>query len=418
MGSILPEEAEGQGSLIPMIQTSLPEPLSRPELDSIKHEDLVLVPANHLERIHCSYINSSSWRGPLTVEQYLKRENILQNLPAARNDANTWWIMTATRYLTMPAGMARPILGLCETHLRKGMVAIDGQVFTAPVHGIGSVFVRSEYRGRKYANTMLTMLGNTLEIYQQPASQPGLFSVLYSDIGKQFYARLGWKTMISNHISLKPLDADYEALRKSLDLPQVKDIQTSDLERLCTTAAKRLAADLVTASLKQAGQPAVAVEPEAATMSWHHGREEYLCGLLKNGAFPDVKGVQITSDTEAPFLIWTRVYGTSPEENSLYVLLQYAGSYLDEGKNVNLNLTKQMATLLLRAQLEAARWGMHDITLWSALPPTVAGAQLLEAKEKVKIIEREEESICAMRCTGMLRGKGVTWLANEKYPWC
>ena len=59
-----------------------------------------------------------------------------------------------------------------------------GKLEEKMVWGIGSVFVREEYRGKGYAGRMMDELGKRLETWGKGDEQKTAFTVLYSDIGK------------------------------------------------------------------------------------------------------------------------------------------------------------------------------------------------------------------------------------------
>ena len=54
-----------------------PPPVNAEALPSSSSTDLVLVPANPLESTQSSRLNADEWRGPLTIEQYMEREEFL-----------------------------------------------------------------------------------------------------------------------------------------------------------------------------------------------------------------------------------------------------------------------------------------------------------------------------------------------------
>ncbi|KAJ4336944.1 hypothetical protein N0V85_009910, partial [Neurospora sp. IMI 360204] len=169
------------------------------------------------------------WGPALSHSEYLAREHFMTTLPLAKDGGLTHWILTDTSSSSSSSQgqddeKNRPILSSCET-LRKHAVAArydassDRVVLTEGIsHGIGSVFTDPQYRGKGYANRMMQEVGRRLRTWQvvdkkdrpeespSPAQENGdkkdgkgekeqtqttLFSVLYSDIGKSFYAKNG-----------------------------------------------------------------------------------------------------------------------------------------------------------------------------------------------------------------------------------
>jgi hypothetical protein len=58
---------------------------------------------------------------------------------------------------------------------------------------------------------------------------------------------------------------------------------------------------------------------------------------------------------------------------------------------------------------------MESVQIWNPNGVTLAAARMLE--ERVEVVERQKESICALRWHG---GElvGPEWVGMEKYTWC
>ena len=181
--------------------TSTPEPVPKNLRPASTSVDLVIVPATDLEYVQTWHLNAGEWRGPLSLEQYLRRERTLQNLDLTKDGKITAWILTSDQ-LPPNADGTRPILASCETLLKHAYLAKNGKTQKILAHGIGSVYCRPEYRGNGYAGRMMVELGKAVQTWQQSNGTKGTFSVLYSDIGVNFYSQRGWKVFPSTHIHL------------------------------------------------------------------------------------------------------------------------------------------------------------------------------------------------------------------------
>ncbi len=162
-----------------IVDTTTPIPISPAGLPHSSSASISLVPATLLERYQCWHINSHSWRGPLSVAQYLSREAFLERQLLTRDNQITYWILTDTALAPQRDG-TRPILASCETLRKEGYLAEDGHLKKLVTHGIGSVFCRHEYRGRGYASRMMTEVARTLETWQQQGASKAFFSILWS----------------------------------------------------------------------------------------------------------------------------------------------------------------------------------------------------------------------------------------------
>ena len=166
---------------------------------------LTLVPASPVEREAVLKINSAAWKGPLSVDDYINREYHLgrQKMTGSRL---TRWILVDN---TQPVN-ERTILSSCETFEKDALVAYQGDIQRVLTVGVGSVFCREEFRGLGYAKQMMEELCRIFDGKRggdnDKKKKTPLFTVLFSDIGKRFYARFGWKPFPSSHIALPPID--------------------------------------------------------------------------------------------------------------------------------------------------------------------------------------------------------------------
>ncbi|KIW34035.1 uncharacterized protein PV07_00837 [Cladophialophora immunda] len=382
------------------------DPASQPPAQS---PDLILVAATPLEYVQTAYLNAEEWQGPLTLDQYLEREVILQAVDLTRDGRITGWILTSDALPPNPDG-SRPILACCESLLVQAYVAKDGVVDRTQAHGIASVYTRPEYRGKGYAGRMMAELGSRLESWQTAPGATNLFSVLYSDIGQKFYARFGWKVFPSNHIHLAPMDQGAYASASSM-FPAVEDLTTEDLKHIPT--AEYLEHRLHAISEAIPGINHIAIRPDVEHFEWHFAREEFQTKVLNKG-FPQIKGAIHRATGLA--LIWCRVYAAKESEWQLHIL----HTVIPPSVENSVDTQHAMSALLLRAQLEAHQWEMAaGVEVWDPLELVVASAQRLRTEEqgKVEIISRDKEHLCSLRWAAG-PGEEVVWLAKEKYAWC
>ncbi|KAI4135014.1 MAG: hypothetical protein LQ341_005936 [Variospora aurantia] len=382
---------------------------------------LQLVPANDTEFVQSSIMNAPSWKGPLNLDDYLEREAHLRKTDLNRHGGITAWILVDTVHPPSQKGTRR-ILASCETLRKRALVARkDGPAVETISHGIGSVYCPEAYRGRGYAQRMLTELAHILDTWQQREGEKGDFTVLWSDIGKQFYARRGWTVYPSTHISLSPRsDSDRSQHGVSVQL-----LSPGDLEELC-----RNDEILLKSAMAKPTSPdvhvRVALIPDVVTMQWHHAREEFL-GMKLCKRYPSRKGALAkTTDGRRAWCVWTRTFGATPQENLLNILrlvvegeeaightsLEAAMNKYDEATET------AIAAILEAAQLEASNWGMTSVQVWNPSPLTVTAAKKVEPSSV--IVDRDDESLASLRWHGEIlpASTRVDWIANEKYAWC
>ncbi|ETI20881.1 hypothetical protein G647_07224 [Cladophialophora carrionii CBS 160.54] len=391
------------------LPASQPPVIDADSLPSAHSTDLKLEPATLLEYVQMTYLNADEWKGPLTIEQYLQREDILQAVDLTKDARITGWILTSDSLPRNTDG-SRPILASCESIPIHAYVARDGVVEKVQAHGVASVYNRPEHRGRGYASRMMAELGKRLETWQSPNGRTNRFSVLFSDIGQTFYARFGWKVFPSTHIHLQQINRlAYE--RATSGLPAVEDLSLEDLKSIPTIEyVERRLQEISTA---EPGKTHVAIRPDLEHFEWHFARDEFQTNVMGKH-FPKVKGAIHRSTGLA--LIWCRVYAAKKSDWQLHILHTVVPPSMQNSQEAE----AVMAALLARAQLEAHEWEMASgVEVWDPSDLVVASAQRLRTEEqgKVDIITRDKEHLCSLRWSGE-PDEDVVWLAKEKYAWC
>lgn len=388
-----------------------------PDLPAGDSPDLMLVPATPEERVASIKLNSRAWKGPLDVDTYIAREDHLHRQRLTRAGLTCWILVDRNE----PEN-SRTILSSCETYQKKALLAYDGRVEDTATHAVGCVYCRPEFRGKGYAKRMLEELSTKLDTWNMEKEPRGraLFTILFSDIGKKFYAQFGWRAFQSSHLALPPLA---EALPNGVGAGaaggaagKTRDLYAEDVQRyMCNeTVLGNLREQLRTASQNSPGAK-VAILPDYDHFVWHWAREEFLAkNMFKHRSPPVIKGAG--NDEARVYCTWNRSFGQNPEDNVLYILRWV----YDEPTSTEeeQSLVRAMAGLLRRAQLEADEWNLHTVEFWNPTPLLQKAVALLDPGAQV--VHREKSSIPSLRWTGAEQGLGeqVEWFLNEKYTWC
>lgn len=371
------------------------------------------------EKLETWTLNSASWRGALRQPDYLEREEYLTKAPLARDGGVTHWILVDKELLPN----RRPILGSCETLRKRALISKNGEVTDVITHGIGSVFCNPDYRGRGYASRMMRELGERLRTWQaDKMTTKCAFSVLWSDIGKIYYAGHGWHPFPSTHVEFPPLTSTEKGSSATA-------LETRDLKELCEKDE-----DLIRQTLKRVrdGKTHVCIIPDYENMGWHHVREDFICGKIF-GKQPKIKGALIGEPGHRMWAIWTRSYYgplVAASGNTLHILRLVIEDDVSDSncsnnseglayKRSQLEAQAQKLKAILEiAQAEAAEWSLLHVELWN---PTPLVQDLIEkTNSKHSIVERETDSIPSL----MWYGEGsedvdkLEWVGNEKYGWC
>lgn len=385
--------------------------------------NLHLVPATPAERIETLKLNSTAWKGRLDLPTYIEREFHLHNQRLTREGLTCWILVDRTE----PEGK-RTILGSCETYRKRAFVAHQGRVEDVPTHGVGSVYCRAEFRGRGYARRMVEELSRVLDTWQMEEREDGklgrqgrsVFSVLFSDIGKGFYAQFGWLPFPSSHVHLLPIsEATYDSVAGGFGLPQVRTLKAEDVrDSMCSEKILRKERELLKRdSEKSPHKSIVAIAPDYDHFLWHWAREEFYADKLfphTDKAFPSTKGAGV--DGAGVYCAWNRNFGETPLENTLFILrwvYDEPTSPAEERAKI-----EAMAAIMRRAQFEAHRWNMQTVEFWNPTPLMLKAVALVDPS--ADLVHREKDSIASLKWNGDKLGLGndVEWRWNEKYAWC
>ncbi|KAL8853522.1 MAG: hypothetical protein Q9221_001681 [Calogaya cf. arnoldii] len=298
----------------------------------------------------------------------------------------------------------------------------NGKVEDVIVHGVASVFCPLEYRRRGYAARLMKELASVLRNWQSHQARV-IGSVLYSDIGKTYYAKFGWRPNASNwHI-------EFPAMVMS-NLSATEEIVEEDIERLCRRdeAMIRDAMAKPTDGVKKL----VAILPELDHMLWHIAKEDFAAEQLFSKR-PRAKGAIAGLPGCQAWAIWTHRYYKNPnaEEggNVLYILRLVVEG--DESANKPSSTREKgfgeekegrqaesLIAVLQSAQAEAAQWEINYVRLWEPSP----WVQDVITKSNIshRVIEREEDSIASCLWYGEGNGQEAppVWINNEHYAWC
>lgn len=375
-----------------------------------KAPNLIIATPSAEEEHATRLLNETEWRGALTCDQYLAREIYMESAPLAADGGKRSWILTED-------GLApgeRPILSSCETWKKRTLhnEQDSTSIVEGWAYGIGSVYTDPKYRGRGYASRMFHLLSEALQNGVDKDEQGTLIqpvgSVLWSDIGKSFYAKLGWKPYASVHAafaasqtvegvtSLPTGTITYENLGTFVDLD-------CDLLRQALAAQAKL------------GKKQFALLPDSDTMLWRMYRDAWIAEQIMPGKSEEkVQGAWAGAVGKRVWATWSRTYSDDPSEvekntlNILRLVIEDEAAPADEWIAA--------LTVVIQAAIQAAaKWNLGTVVLGNPTP-TVKLA-LEQSKLLYKLAERESYCIPSLILFGQ-DNEGIEWVGNEMYCWC
>ncbi|KAI1526017.1 GlcD FAD FMN-containing dehydrogenase [Pyrenophora tritici-repentis] len=365
------------------------------DLPSSSSRDLVLRHPT-LEECVAIWKNSSvAWVESLTPSLYLEESLYLTTVPVARDGGLTIWILVHKDQ----APGERHILCSCESFYKRSLTSdSNGVVSDNMVHTIASVFCAPPYRRRGYASRMMSEMAKVLYKWQKE-TLPCMGTTLYSDIGKEYYAQLGWHPNATNlHVEIQP---------EAISWPSIaKPVTEEDLEGLCrrdeVIVRSRMA--VPTEEIKTR----FTIIPDLDNMYWHFAKETFACNHLF-GKLPTVKGAIVGSPGNQMWALWAhRYYGrhdVEPKNNVLYILRSVLE--IDEtatrlpsdaakrpAQEVYEEQVESLKAILQAAQAEASEWKLDVVRLWD---PSPLVSELMDRTGiQHTIVERGEESIASL----------------------
>ncbi|KAI1401201.1 hypothetical protein F4819DRAFT_338015 [Hypoxylon fuscum] len=403
---------------------------------------LVLAHPTEDEKRRTWTLNHKEWGGALKLEDYLVREPYLTTVPLSRDGGMTHWILTDATWTPADKNESRPVLASCETIRKRVLVAAPGETAVRDNgvgHGLGSVFTYPEYRGNRYAGRMLNELGPILRSWQPGDFSPNtVCSALWSDIGKEYYAKKGWEAFPSLHVELPVATSDpatpiASTQGKGEGGAETTPITYDNLEELCQRDEQLLRAQLLRTA-QDTGKTSVAFAPDHDTMRWHFFRDDFIASILfKSPSQPPaddtsstIKGALAGSkEGRRVWALWARNYyggsGAPPQnvdKNTLYILRLVVEPEAAAGPagDVDEDLVAAFAAVMQTALRQARRWHLGKIDLWN---PSPTAKRLIERSGlDHRWVDRDTDSIPSLMWYGREDVRDVEWVANEKYCWC
>ncbi|KAM0258582.1 hypothetical protein ACHAQJ_003753 [Trichoderma viride] len=381
------------------------------DLPSSSSPTIILTNPNPQERIRTWTYSQPEWGNSLTVPEYLEREEYLLSIPLARNGGITNWILTDSSAPT-DDNAERPVLASCETLRKRALVrGKDGVVRDIWAYGIASVFTYSEFRGRGYAGKMMELLRGYMAARQREAGEPA-FSILFSDIGKLFYAKHGWMPLENTQIEYRVKQNPIE-----FDAASIKLLGDDDLAALAERDEELIRKEMALPNSTDASKTRVAVIPDINALQWHFYRQAFIC----NAAFgrkPTVHGALYTSPSTG-----SRVWGlfernhyggpNKPEKN----VLSFLRFVIEDDSIPDDELSEAVVGIFRAAEKEGKEWSCSKVEIWNPLARVRKAVENAAEFESIFVV-RDAKNLASLNWFGEGSTEDLDWVVNERFEWC
>ncbi|KAF9970650.1 hypothetical protein BGZ73_006618 [Actinomortierella ambigua] len=365
-------------------------------------DQVEVVQATRTDLIERTWINNKAeWGKDTELDVYLDRERHLQSQDLTRNGGIKTWIV-------VPRQQAHPgsdqdvdpetILSALETFERSAWVARkeDGQVHEVLAISIASVFTPEKFRSYGYGSLLMKA------IWQRAKDMGAEVTYLYSDVGPNYYGRLGWTVHRSDELVIPVSTVFPETWASSTSSHPTVTVQDKDLEGVLAHDAKLLKAELVSRlndSVDDNNKDIVlaALVPEPKCVRWLHARASFAGErvLHKTEKITDL-GV-VSAEDQDQFVLW---YHDLLHDQLTLIRSRFKADRPDIAR-----------ALVERAMEEAKQWGLSKVVAWNHDP-------LLEQWTGLQGVTRTSTLPSLGLCQEKDANKKVEWILNNYYAWC
>ncbi|KAH9824370.1 hypothetical protein DFH28DRAFT_945418 [Melampsora americana] len=286
---------------------------------AIRYEQLILKPATHDQYLTSLSSHASLWGSTLTSEEYREREEGLSRTEACCDGRSQCWVL-----VSKDAPDSLDYYCSCETMQREVICSIGSDECSPlnppaifPAYSIYSVFCQAHHRGKGYARHMMRLLHFQLASPEWLAKQStiadpnprfnnAILSVLYSDIGPEFYAKAtppGWQVKESSQTVWR---VDEMSVSDKLARMNLKPIRLTDFKSIAKLDSIWLHQELSKKTLKQSAR--FSFRPDGTDLEWLVTRSTFYANILRKSIIPDLQTVDIwgyqNQQEDSEFITW------------------------------------------------------------------------------------------------------------------
>ncbi|KAG0254131.1 hypothetical protein DFQ27_007014 [Actinomortierella ambigua] len=369
-------------------------------------DEVEVVQATRTDLIERTWLNNKAeWGKDTNLDAYLDRERHLQSQDLTRDGGIKTWIV-------VPRQRANPgsdkdvdpetILSALETFERPAWIARkeDGQVHEVLAISIASVFTPEKFRSYGYGSFLMKA------IWQKAKEMGAEVSYLYSDVGPNYYGRLGWTVHRSDELII-PVSTTFPETWVSPSSSSTNTVQDKDLEAILTRDAELLKAELVgrlnsnsnsnNGSMDKDTTVLAALVPEPNCVRWLHARASFVGERILNKADKITDLGVVSVEDQDQFVLW---YHDLLHDQLTLIRTRFKADQPGQAR-----------ALIERAVDEARKWGLSKVVAWNHDP-------LLEQWTGLQGVTRSSTLPSLGLCQEKDAGKKVEWILNNYYAWC
>lgn len=365
--------------------------------EKLTTDDVIFARADEGLRELAWQLNGDAWAAPMDIDDYISREGYLSEQSLTRDGRCIYWILAHKEDGTH-------IVASCESIKKTVFIAgkgtgVNGGYVEATGYAIASVYTNPKYRRMGMAAYMLRKLQENMDAESE-------CSVLYSDIGKIYYANLGWKVFPSDQATIH-LHSEKFSLPA---IPKTRYLTLDELEPLCEMDVAAMKAKFMKLASDHT-RTHVAFAPDYAQISWQLAREQFMTSVIFNRQI-ERRGAITTSGRS--WVYWDHDWREKKLKILRFVLLDahpQTGAPVSEEEKV-----WDVVKLLQAAAAEAVEWGLKKVLVWNPDATTTRGIKgFHNFHEDVDVIfdERKDTAIPSLRWNGGRSTVDTVWEDNH-----
>ncbi|PSR90734.1 hypothetical protein BD289DRAFT_365679 [Coniella lustricola] len=377
----------------------------------ITTQDVVFARADETARKLAWRLNGEVWASPLDIDDYMEGKAAVSTHALAKDDRCIYWILAHKHDGTH-------IIASCESIKKNIFIAGSENFIETTGFAIASVYTNPKYRRLGMAAFMLRKL-------QEFVDAESSCSALYSDIGRSYYAALGWDVFPSDqaiiHLHQDHFEIPGTATARYIGMDDLPELCAKDVNTLRARFAKTFAHDKA--------KTHVAFVPDHAQISWQLERETFVTQRIFSGerglgGDGDKKPREIVnrgaiSHCGRSWVYWVHYWREKTLKIMRFVQLDIhpqTGETVTDDQKI-----WDVIELLQAAAAEGAAWGLKKVLVWSPDELLTKGIKRFhdfhENEVDVVFDERTETSIPSLRWKGGASSADTVWEENYYYAW-
>lgn len=366
-------------------------------------EDVIFTRADGEVQKQAWKLNGEAWAAPLSIDQYVNREIHLSQQVLSKDGGCTYWVLAHKDDPTH-------IVASCESIKKTIFIAgkdagVEGGFLETTACAVASVYTNPQYRRLGMAALMLRKLQDQLDAESE-------CSALYSDVGKIYYASLGWDAFPSEQATIHLQTANF-ALP---DPSRTKYLTLDDLPALCEKDVAALKTRFQALSSDR-WKTHIAFSPEFSQISWQLAREQFVADAMFAKSIERRGAITVNGQS---WVYWEHDWREKKLNIMRFVTLDRVAS--DDIMSAEEEKTWDLIELLRAAAAEAVSWGLTKVLIWNPDILTTVAIKgfhnFHEDQANVIFDERLDSSIPSLRWKNGKNTRETLWEENYYYCWC